>query len=77
MYRYTYFKRREPESRPRSVSQLITESQLAVLSDNLEKNGNKLTPWFRLILATSLKKWWDNLDRIHEFDSHDVITRLN
>ncbi|OQR75404.1 isopentenyl-diphosphate Delta-isomerase 1-like [Tropilaelaps mercedesae] len=44
---------------------------------SLTKHGELLTPWFRLILNTFLKTWWDNLDNLELFKSHDVIHKLN
>ncbi|OQR68785.1 isopentenyl-diphosphate Delta-isomerase 1-like [Tropilaelaps mercedesae] len=67
------------EPNPNEIKSVLYLSRKDVdkFVDNLEKTTDKLTPWFRLILETSLKEWWDNLGRIHEFDSHDIIHSLN
>ncbi|XP_003742625.2 isopentenyl-diphosphate Delta-isomerase 1-like [Galendromus occidentalis] len=54
----------------------IRRDQIDDFVDNLAAEGHSLTPWFKLILNTFLKKWWDNLDCLHLFESHDVIHRL-
>ncbi len=35
-----------------------------------------LTPWFELILNSSLPEWWKNLDNLKQFQDHGKIHRM-
>ncbi|XP_055679565.1 isopentenyl-diphosphate Delta-isomerase 1-like [Lutzomyia longipalpis] len=51
-----------------------------VTRENLESEIKSLeaplTPWFNLILKHRLKKWWDNLQNLRQFEDHHQIHRF-
>lgn len=36
-----------------------------------------LTPWFRLILRSRLKEWWDNLHNLNQYVDKNAIHRFS
>ncbi|KAI9193630.1 NUDIX hydrolase domain-like protein [Polychytrium aggregatum] len=54
----------------------VTKEELQNLFVNADKEGLKITPWFRLIVETFLYKWWDNLDNLAAMKDVDTIHRL-
>jgi len=40
------------------------------------KENVSLTPWFELILNSSLPDWWKNLDNLKQFQDHGKIHRM-
>ncbi|XP_077978658.1 isopentenyl-diphosphate Delta-isomerase 1-like [Glandiceps talaboti] len=50
--------------------------QLREFIANSEKNGIKLTPWFKLIVNNFLYKWWQKLDNLGQFRDHQTIHRM-
>lgn len=46
------------------ATRYVTKPELQALFENAEKEGLKITPWFRLIVESFLYKWWDNLDKV-------------
>ena len=40
------------------------------------KNGTKLSPWFAMIGATLLPKWWKKLDDVDSLVDHSTIHRM-
>lgn len=40
------------------------------------KENVSLTPWFELILNSSLPEWWKNLDNLKQFQDHGKIHRM-
>ncbi|KAJ2753831.1 isopentenyl-diphosphate delta-isomerase idi1 [Coemansia sp. BCRC 34490] len=55
----------------------IAMDELKQMIADADKNGTKLTPWFRLIDESFLYKWWANLDNLEPFKDHATIHRLN
>ncbi|KAJ3196939.1 isopentenyl-diphosphate delta-isomerase idi1 [Irineochytrium annulatum] len=50
----------------------VTKAELQDIFVNAEKEGMKITPWFRLIVENFLYKWWDNLDNLSAFKEEKI-----
>ncbi|XP_003748556.1 isopentenyl-diphosphate Delta-isomerase 1 [Galendromus occidentalis] len=55
----------------------LKREDLKNFANEIENRGEKLTPWFKLIMNTFLEEWWSNLDNLKKFESHDKIHKLN
>lgn len=50
--------------------------KLDKVKEMILKENVTLTPWFELILNSRLPKWWDNLDKLKQFEDHEKIHRM-
>ena len=63
---------------PNEVSdyRFVTSDQLKEMISTADCNGIKITPWFRLIAASFLFNWWDNLRSLQSQKDHLTIHRM-
>ncbi|XP_016837908.1 isopentenyl-diphosphate Delta-isomerase 1 [Nasonia vitripennis] len=61
---------------PDEISEIRWISKSGI-SEFLKSIDSPLTPWFKLILEHQLPVWWNNLDRLHEFQDHSTIHRFS
>ncbi|XP_053322063.1 isopentenyl-diphosphate Delta-isomerase 1 [Spea bombifrons] len=54
----------------------VSKEELKNLLERGTRGEVQITPWFRLIADTFLYQWWDNLDNLKPFESHDKIHRM-
>ncbi|KAJ2611648.1 isopentenyl-diphosphate delta-isomerase idi1 [Coemansia sp. RSA 1365] len=54
----------------------VSMDELKLFIENAEKNGTKLTPWFKLIDTNFLYKWWAQLDNLDNLVDAKTIHRL-
>lgn len=49
----------------------------AEIDETVSKFNAPLTPWFRLILRSKLKEWWDNLHNLNQYVDTNAIHRFS
>nr|XP_002739201.2 PREDICTED: isopentenyl-diphosphate Delta-isomerase 1-like [Saccoglossus kowalevskii] len=54
----------------------ITMQELKNFMSEAEKNGTKITPWFKAIVDNFLYKWWENIDNLQQFRDYNHIHRM-
>jgi len=54
----------------------VSREEFLPFLENEELKGNKVTPWFRLMIDSFLFDWWRNLDNLQQFQDHQNIHRL-
>ncbi|XP_050323421.1 isopentenyl-diphosphate Delta-isomerase 1 [Bactrocera neohumeralis] len=47
------------------------------IDETVSKFNAPLTPWFRLILRSKLKEWWDNLHNLNQYVDTNAIHRFS
>lgn len=68
--------RLRPNANEVQAVEYVSRERLAEYLTRQQSAGVPLTPWFQLIVNTWLMRWWENLDRLHQFTDHDTIHRL-
>lgn len=61
---------------PDEVQQIVYLSR-EELTEFQQRANHPFTPWFRLISANWLTKWWENLDKLHTYQDDNVIHKFN
>ncbi|XP_003741066.1 isopentenyl-diphosphate Delta-isomerase 1 [Galendromus occidentalis] len=67
----------KPDPNEIKTIRYLKRNDIKEFVSEIEDRGEKLTPWFQLILNTFLEEWWSNLDNLKKFESHDQIHKLN
>ncbi|XP_070565506.1 isopentenyl-diphosphate Delta-isomerase 1-like [Ptychodera flava] len=66
----------EPNLNEVQAYRYVNIEQLKEFIANSEKDGIKLTPWFKLIVNNFLYKWWENMNSLEQFRDHKTIHRM-
>lgn len=78
---YILFLRRDVsvELNPNEVQacRYVNMEQLKEFVSGAEKNGVKITPWFKLIVDSFLYKWWKNIDSLEKFRDHQNVHKMD